>query len=547
MSTTNELGTQFFDLALAKLPLPHQHPHYNARALEPESQLLPKGHVKKECLRAFPVDVILERDAAIPMRDGALIYTDIFRPADSNENKVPALMPWSPYGKNGTEPEMYDVMGPFRAGVPVGHPAEWCGRGYAIINVDARGAGFSEGNISFWGQQEAEDIYDTIDDPYRDLLTRGGVPHNTAFNKVMLASLAGPNYAEDLVTMLEKRPLCDDFWKSKMIRTEQIGDVPLYLVASYSSGLHSNGSFRTFRTAQSKRKWLRVHPYHEWYDLYRPEINDKLQRYFDTYCKGIETGWEETPPVRLSLLAFERSSAKTVIERPEREYPLARQQLKTYYLDASKGGLSEQLASSTSIATHKGHDLNSQSDFVLHFDEATELAGYPSVQLWVSCPEHDDLDVAVQIRKISATSELLEHLNYPCPVPVTRVPSLNVAKTLGPQGFLRASHAVTKDVDLSRGNEFYYKHDRRVPIQPGAIVSLDITLWPIGMVFAKGEGVMLRISGHDMCLPEFEGVRLREAVDSNVGIHNVYTGKDYPSSLTLPVIPNSSISLPLDK
>ncbi len=173
---------------------------------------------------------------------------------------------------------------------------------------------------------------------------------------------------------------------------------------------------------------------------------------------------------------------------------------------------------------------------MLHFDKATELAGYPSVQLRLSCPEHDDIDVAVQIRKISATGQLLEHLNYPCPVPVSEVPSLNVAKTLGPQGFLRASHAITKDVDLSRGNEFYYKHDRRVPIKPGSIVSLDITLWLIGMVFAKGEGIMLRISGHDMCLPEFEGVRLTEAVDSNVGIHNVYTGKEYPSSLTLPVI-----------
>jgi predicted acyl esterase len=178
---------------------------------------------------------------------------------------------------------------------------------------------------------------------------------------------------------------------------------------------------------------------------------------------------------------------------------------------------------------------------VLHFDEATELAGYPSVQLWMSCPEHEDIDVAIQIRKISATGELLEHLNYPCPVPVTEVPNLNVAKTLGPQGFLRASHAITKDPELSHGNEFYYKYDRRVLIKPGSIVSLDITLWPIGMVFAKGEGIMLRISGHDMCLPEFEGVRLAEAVDSNVGMHNVYTGRDYPSSLTLPVIPSSSV------
>lgn len=147
------------------------------------------------------------------------------------------------------------------------------------------------------------------------------------------------------------------------------------------------------------------------------------------------------------------------------------------------------------------------------------------------------MDVAVQIRKISASGQLLEHLNYPCPVPVEEVPDVNTAKTLGPQGFLRASHAVTKSEELSHGNEFYYNHDRSEPIKPGTIVSLDITLWPIGMVFAKGEGIMLRISGHDMCLPEFELVRVLEADDANVGVHNVHTGKEYPSSLTLPVIP----------
>jgi len=77
------------------------------------------------------------------------------------------------------------------------------------------------------------------------------------------------------------------------------------------------------------------------YDLYRDEINDELQRYFDRYAKGIDNGWEQTtPPVRLSLLGFDNASlAQTILERPEEEYPLERQQLTTFYLDAPSSSL----------------------------------------------------------------------------------------------------------------------------------------------------------------------------------------------------------------
>lgn len=33
------------------------------------------------------------------------------------------------------------------------NPADWCARGYAIVDIDARGCGHSEGNIAFWGEQ----------------------------------------------------------------------------------------------------------------------------------------------------------------------------------------------------------------------------------------------------------------------------------------------------------------------------------------------------------------------------------------------------------
>lgn len=148
------------------------------------------------------------------------------------------------------------------------------------------------------------------------------------------------------------------------------------------------------------------------------------------------------------------------------------------------------------------------------------------------------MDVVVQIRKIDSTGTSLEHLNYPCPVPAQEVPNVNTAKTLGPQGFLRASHRVSLDRSNSSSEvELFYTHRHREPIPPGTRVRLEIPIWPIGMVFAKGEGIMLRVSGHDMCLPETEMCRLEEPDDVNVGRHTLHTGGEFDSSLTIPVIP----------
>lgn len=417
---------QEFDVEYIKLPSASEHPHFRWTGFKSESQVLRKGHTRSPGLKSFPIDVRFDRDTPILMRDGTTIYADIFYPVDSELVKVPAIIPWSPYGKTGTGPQQYDIMAPFRVGLAKDRtsgyekfeapdPADWCERGYAIVNVDARGAGMSEGNISFWGQQEAEDIYDTIEwiskqpwcngsvamcgnswlaiaqinyasrlahpalkalapmealnDPYRELIARGGMPHNSKFHKLLIDGFAGQNYVENMPAMLAKRPLFDDYWSSKQIRTENISDVPLYLLASYSSMLHTKGSFNTFRIAKSTKKWLRVHPYQEWYDLYRPEITDELQRYFDRYCKGIQNGWEhDIPPVRLSLLGFENSPAKTIVERPEQEYPLAREELRKYYLKASSRELVLESPSLSETVSHAGHDLNASSvGFLLLF------------------------------------------------------------------------------------------------------------------------------------------------------------------------------------
>lgn len=163
--------------------------------------------------------------------------------------------------------------------------------------------------------------------------------------------------------MFEKRPLFDDYWESKSMNTERIS-IPLYVIASFSSMPHSRGSFETFRTASSRQKWLRVHPYQEWYDLYRPEMVDDLQRFFDRFLKEAENGWEvDTPPVRLSLLGFEASGGitTTIRERPEFAWPLPRQTLEKFHLNAGLMALQPQKAQETSSVSYDSQDLKGTS------------------------------------------------------------------------------------------------------------------------------------------------------------------------------------------
>lgn len=66
-----------------------------------------------------------------------------------------------------------DTTGPYNCGIDPASlsgfhnfegvdPAEWVHRGYAVINIDARGSYNSEGNMMRWGPQEAKDVHDTV-------------------------------------------------------------------------------------------------------------------------------------------------------------------------------------------------------------------------------------------------------------------------------------------------------------------------------------------------------------------------------------------------
>lgn len=95
--------------------------------------------------------IICDQDVAVPMRDGVILYADIFRPADSTA-KVPVILAWSNYCKRPNEYRP-DELKAYTPGVPKGSisdlakfeaadPEFWVPNGYAIANVDIRGIGY---------------------------------------------------------------------------------------------------------------------------------------------------------------------------------------------------------------------------------------------------------------------------------------------------------------------------------------------------------------------------------------------------------------------
>lgn len=114
--------------------------------------------------------------------------------------------------------------------------------------------------------------WEGLSDYYREQQCRGGIPY-TAFwdyrshgycgkrskylvfeNPILKTRLIGKNGLEDTGTMIRKYPLMNEYWNDKRAQLARI-EVPMYILASYSSCLHTDGSIRAFLFSGSKEKW----------------------------------------------------------------------------------------------------------------------------------------------------------------------------------------------------------------------------------------------------------------------------------------------------
>ncbi|OCT50235.1 hypothetical protein CLCR_06772 [Cladophialophora carrionii] len=567
--------------------------------LRPSTTVLAKGYQKSPDFRPFEVDTIWERDIEVPTRDGKILRADVFRPAGMTDQKIPAMMAFSPYGKSGTGFFSLDII-PARVGIPKNRlsgfedfeapdPAEWCSYGYAVVNVDAQRIFGSEGNHKWHGAAEGRDGYDAVEhvsqltwcngrvalvgnswlascqwfiaaerpphlacmlpleglsDVYRETLCRGGVPYlpfwDELSGRLFVDKTLGHNLQEDVISMIRKYPLMNGYWEDKRAKAHLI-DTPAYVLASMSTALHTVGSIRCFEDIPHDRKWLRIHPTQEWHDLYQRDTIADLKKFLDFYTKGVENGWEQTPKVRVSVIKYNQPPIRNI---PFTDWPIPETTHKTFWLSSNNTLQSGEAAVSGEVsyqsdAPHQQVDRDpEQVEFVYTFAETTTLVGPSRVVLYMSCADHDDMDVFVILRKADRHGKVLRNVNIPLEelgvVSEDEVEDLNTLKYIGPSGVLRASHRAI-DPRLTKPHWPAHDHTREDKVPFNKVVKLEIGLWPAAIQFDPGEKMILRVAGHQMTLAEFPTLR-GGFHTGNKGRHVVHFGGEKPSHLIVPTV-----------
>jgi putative CocE/NonD family hydrolase len=108
--------------------------------------------------------ILAEKDVAVPMRDGAELMADVFRPEASGE-RAPAILNLGPYQKDKlwvVPPALEEKQNDWMNWETV-NPDWWVPRGYACVRVDGRGTGKSQGQCEPWSFAESIDFYDAIE------------------------------------------------------------------------------------------------------------------------------------------------------------------------------------------------------------------------------------------------------------------------------------------------------------------------------------------------------------------------------------------------
>lgn len=527
----------------------------------------------------------LQRDIAVPMRDGMHLFANLFRPNDDGPH--PVIMSVTPYGKDNL-PGRLERFFMRLSGVKFGKvncsrwtgfespdPSYWVLHGYAVVQADVRGMHKSEGRAGVFSQQDAEDYYDLIEwvacqswcsgrvslmgvsylamsqwrvaalkpphlraivpwegatDLYREFALHGGIPETMfifLWAKVRMQRGRNRNFprGEDFLAERAAHPLDDSYWASKRSLLENI-EVPALVCASWSDhGLHTRGSLEGFERISSKQKWLFTHGRKKWETFYGDDALAWQKRFLDYFLRDIDNGMDQVPRVHLEV----RSGFYEQEVRAEQNWPLSSVQPAMLYLCAKTGSLQRHPIASEGKVAHQPASRNERAVFSCRFERAVELVGGMRLKLWVSTSEGDDLDLFVVLRKLDSGGKEVFFSGY------NGYERDGVAK-----GWLRASH---RELDPSRSTALrpWHSHTSIQKVRPGDIVPLEIEIWPSATLFEAGSTLQLTIQGHDAA--RYPAFRHRDLV--NRGRHTIFTGGAHDSSLAVPMNQSSGNELAL--
>ncbi len=526
----------------------------------------------------MPADVRKEEDVAVRLRDGVTLRLNLFRPAD-HEGPLPVILSAHPYGKDSVpkrkrrgwslnpqfrimnQPEPFRISDQTSWEAP--DPVWWARQGYAVVNLDVRGGGRSEGRGALFSDQEADDIAQVIawaagqpwsngrigmlgvsylaisqykvaalnppalraicpwegfTDAYRDFFTPGGVVEDGFARIWLLLSSRVARLSTDLAAERRRHPLRDAWWQTITPDLSRIA-VPILECTSFSdANLHSVGSMRAFRRVSSVHRHAYAHRGPKWATFYSEDALRHQLAFFDRHLREREDA-PALPPMRLEI----RDRRDHVVEvRDEQEWPLARTDWRQLYL-ADGGALSETEPGAGEVAFRLRRDA---AAFEHVFREDTELSGPMTLRLRVATTGATDPRLFVGVEK-RADGE---------PVPFEG--SYGYGRDRVAQGRLRLALREL-DPGLSAPHQPEHAFQRLQPVRDGETVEALIPLTPSATLFHAGERLRLMIAGRylEPRNPLFGHFPTRYE-PSRSGEATISWAPGRPSSLEIPVIPS---------
>lgn len=229
---------------------------------------------------------------------------------------------------------------------------------------------------------------------------------------------------------------------------------------------------------------------------------------------------------------------------PLASWPAPATKQETLYLSADLKATKEpstsvnHLSYQSDVAAQQMDEDLEELCFSYTFQRKTTILGCVRAVLYMSTPDHDDMDVFVQLRKADSSGRILQNINIPKDdreaAGMVEVEPINPLIYLGPTGALRASY---REIDKSLSNDYWPEHTyaKSEKLAAGEVVKLEIGLWQTGIQFEAGEQLVVKVAGHPMALAEFPP--LRGAIpNANKGRHLLHVGGDVASYVVIPTV-----------
>jgi len=282
---------------------------------------------------------------------------------------------------------------------------------------------------------------------------------------------------------LKKHPL-DDEWHRSRSADLSLVTTPLLTCANWGGqGIHPRGNFNGFVESRSRQKWLEAHGDSHWSLFYSAYGLDLQKRFFDYFLKGVDNGWDKTPPVMVNV----RHPAEKFVWRAESEWPLARTRWTKFYIDPAGLALSPTPVEEAGKVAYEALG-NGVTFWLPPLEREMELTGPMAAKLFVSSSTKD-ADLFLIVRVFDPQGKEVTFMGSTDP----NTPIAN--------GWLRASHR-RLDSQRSKPYQPYHPHDRVEPLTPGEVYECDVEIVPSCIVVPAGWRVALTVRGKDY---EYEG------------------------------------------